>query len=50
MSYFEKFPITSYENASGERSGVKDVIRRAVFTDESLLQRSNFELYNISLI
>ena len=47
MSYFEKFPITSYENASGERSGVKDVIRRAVFTDESLLQRSNFELYNI---
>ena len=47
MSCFDKFPTTSYVNPDGQRSGVKDTLRRAIFTNESLLQRSNYVEYTI---
>ncbi len=47
MAYFDKFPTTSYVNPDGQRSGVKDTLRRAIFTNESLLQRSNYVEYTI---
>lgn len=45
MTYFNKFPNTIYQNTDGTISQVKDVLRRVVFTDESILQDSNYDEY-----
>ena len=47
MTYFNKFPRTIYQDTDGTISQVKDVLRRVVFTDESILQDSNYDEYLI---
>ena len=47
MTYFNKFPSTVYQKPDGTISQVKDLLRRVVFTDESILKDSNYDEYFI---
>ena len=47
MAYFEDFPSMNFLKNDGSIQRVKDVLRRVVFTDESIFNESNYQKYNV---